>query len=92
MKQMKMESRSGSLLFQSQQLVMENRKGLLDHRFNDRAALGKKFHCISTLKTSGCPSGRFDTIYTGSISNPQFRDIYAPLDEFVMNGGVKLRL
>lgn len=35
---------------------------------------------------------RFDTIYTGSISNPQFRDIYAPLDGFVINGGVKLRL
>lgn len=35
---------------------------------------------------------RFDTIYTGNISNPQFRDIYAPLDGFVVNGGVKLRL
>lgn len=35
---------------------------------------------------------RFDTIYTGSITNPQFRDIYAPLDGFVMNGGLKLRL
>ena len=35
---------------------------------------------------------KFDTIYTGSISNPQFRDIYAPLDGFVINGGVKLRL
>ena len=35
---------------------------------------------------------RFDTIYTGTIDNPQFRDIYAPLDGFVMNGGVKLRL
>lgn len=34
---------------------------------------------------------RFDTIYTGSISNPIFRDIYAPLDGFVMNAGVKLR-
>ena len=34
---------------------------------------------------------RFDTIYTGSISNPVFRDIYAPLDGFVMNAGVKLR-
>ena len=33
---------------------------------------------------------RFDTIYTGSISNPIFRDIYAPLDGFVMNAGVKL--
>lgn len=35
---------------------------------------------------------RFDNIYTGAINNPQFRDIYAPLDGFVVNGGVKLRL
>lgn len=35
---------------------------------------------------------RFDTIYTGSFSDPVFRDIYAPLDGFVINGGVKLRL
>lgn len=35
---------------------------------------------------------RFDTIYTGPISNPIFRDIYAPLDGFVVNGGIKLRL
>lgn len=34
---------------------------------------------------------RFDTIYTGSITNPVFRDIYAPLDGFVINGGLKLR-
>ncbi len=35
---------------------------------------------------------RFENIYTGSISNPVFRDIYAPLDGFVINGGLKLRL
>jgi len=35
---------------------------------------------------------RFDTIYTGTITHPVFRDIYAPLDGFVVNGGVKLRL
>ena len=29
-------------------------------------------------------------IYTGSLSNPEFVDIYAPLDGFVINGGVKL--
>lgn len=34
---------------------------------------------------------RFDTIYTGSLSDPQFRDIYAPLDGFVVNGGIKVR-
>lgn len=35
---------------------------------------------------------RFDMIYTGSLNQPQFRDIYAPLDGFVINGGIKLRL
>ena len=34
---------------------------------------------------------RFDTIYTGTITNPTFRDIYAPLDGFVINGGIKLK-
>ena len=35
---------------------------------------------------------RFDTIYTGSITNPVFRDIYAPVDGFVVNGGIKFKL
>jgi iron complex outermembrane receptor protein len=35
---------------------------------------------------------RFGSIYTGSISRPVFRDIYAPLDGFVLNGGIKLQL
>ncbi len=35
---------------------------------------------------------RFDSIYTGTLNNPQFRDIYAPLDGFVMNGGIKFKL
>ena len=35
---------------------------------------------------------KFDTIYTGSINNPTFRDIYAPVDGFVVNGGVKVHL
>ncbi|MRG44428.1 TonB-dependent receptor plug domain-containing protein [Chitinophaga sp. SYP-B3965] len=35
---------------------------------------------------------KFDTIYTGTISSPVFRDIYAPLDGFVVNGGLKLNL
>ena len=34
----------------------------------------------------------FDTIFTGSVDNPQFRDIYAPVDGFVVNGGFKLNL
>jgi iron complex outermembrane receptor protein len=35
---------------------------------------------------------RFDTIYSGSIDQPVFRDIYAPVDGFVVNGGIKLKL
>jgi iron complex outermembrane receptor protein len=35
---------------------------------------------------------RYESIYTGSITNPVFRDIYAPLDGFVVNGGIKLNL
>jgi outer membrane receptor for ferrienterochelin and colicins len=35
---------------------------------------------------------KFNTIYTGTINNPIFKDIYAPVDGFVVNGGVKLRL
>jgi outer membrane receptor for ferrienterochelin and colicins len=35
---------------------------------------------------------RFDTIYTGPITDPTFRDIYAPVDGFVTNGGIKIKL
>ena len=34
----------------------------------------------------------FDKIYTGDLSNPEFKDIYAPVDGFIINGGFKLRL
>ncbi len=35
---------------------------------------------------------RFDTIFTGPVSDPVFRDIYAPVDGFVINGGIKIRV
>ncbi len=35
---------------------------------------------------------KFDTIYTGPITDPTFRDIYAPVDGFVVNGGIKIKL
>ena len=35
---------------------------------------------------------RFGSIYSGSKLNPLFSDIYAPLDGFVVNGGIKLKL
>jgi outer membrane receptor for ferrienterochelin and colicins len=35
---------------------------------------------------------RFGSIYTGTITNPVFKDIYAPLDGFIVNAGIKLKL
>lgn len=35
---------------------------------------------------------RFETIYIGSPANPVFKDIYAPLDGFILNGGIKIKL
>ncbi|MUP45953.1 TonB-dependent receptor [Gramella sp. BOM4] len=35
---------------------------------------------------------RFDSIYTGTLEDPNFRDIYAPVDGFVINGGFKIKL
>jgi iron complex outermembrane receptor protein len=34
---------------------------------------------------------RFDSVFTGNLDDPQFRDIYAPVDGFVVNGGFKVR-
>jgi outer membrane receptor for ferrienterochelin and colicins len=34
---------------------------------------------------------RFDTIYTGTMDQPVFRDIYAPVEGFVVNGGLKIK-
>ena len=33
---------------------------------------------------------RFDTVFTGSVVDPVFKDIYAPVDGFVVNGGLKI--
>lgn len=35
---------------------------------------------------------RYGNIYTGSVTEPIFRDVYAPLDGFLVNGGIKIRL
>ena len=35
---------------------------------------------------------RWENIYTGSITSPVFRDIYAPLDGVVVNAGIRIKL
>jgi outer membrane receptor for ferrienterochelin and colicins len=61
--------------------------GLMAEKIWEKFSLFINFENIFDVRQS-----RFDTIYTGSISNPQFRDIYAPVDGFVINGGIKLKL
>lgn len=35
---------------------------------------------------------RFDPMYTGTIQNPQFKEIYSPVDGFIFNGGFRVVL
>jgi outer membrane receptor for ferrienterochelin and colicins len=35
---------------------------------------------------------KFESIYTGTVTNPVFKDIYAPLEGFVVNGGIRLKV
>jgi outer membrane receptor for ferrienterochelin and colicins len=35
---------------------------------------------------------KWGSIYTGSLTNPDFKDIYAPLDGVVINAGVRIKL
>ena len=35
---------------------------------------------------------KWGSIYTGSIANPDFKDIYAPLDGIVVNAGIRIKL
>ncbi|MEO6868439.1 MAG: TonB-dependent receptor [Ginsengibacter sp.] len=35
---------------------------------------------------------KFENIYSGTVTNPVFKEIFAPLDGFVMNGGIIIKL
>jgi outer membrane receptor for ferrienterochelin and colicins len=61
--------------------------GFMAEKLWDRFSLYINFENFTDTRQT-----RFDKIYTGSVSNPVFRDIYAPLDGFVVNGGLKIRL
>jgi len=61
--------------------------GLMAEKIWERFSVFVNFENITDTRQT-----KFDTIYTGSITNPVFRDIYAPLDGFVINGGIKIRL
>ncbi|MDB5153879.1 MAG: TonB-dependent receptor [Mucilaginibacter sp.] len=61
--------------------------GLMAEKIWERFSLFVNFENLTdTLQT------KFGAIYTGSITDPVFKDIYAPLDGFVVNGGIKFKL
>ena len=61
--------------------------GLVVERFWKRFSLYINFENIGDVRQT-----KFENIYTGSYTNPVFKDIYAPLDGFVVNGGIKVKL
>jgi outer membrane receptor for ferrienterochelin and colicins len=61
--------------------------GLMAEKIWERFSLFLNFENLTDTRQT-----KFDTIYTGSITNPVFRDIYAPLDGFIVNGGIKFKL
>jgi outer membrane receptor for ferrienterochelin and colicins len=53
----------------------------------------KKFSVYINFENFGdVRQTRFESIYTGTVTNPAFKDIYAPLEGFIMNGGLKIKL
>jgi outer membrane receptor for ferrienterochelin and colicins len=61
--------------------------GLMAEKIWERFSLFINFENLTDTRQT-----KFGPVYTGSITNPVFRDIYAPLDGFVANGGIKFKL
>ena len=61
--------------------------GLVAEKIWKRFSLFINFENLGDVRQT-----KFENIYTGTITNPVFKDIYAPLEGFVVNGGIKLRL
>lgn len=61
--------------------------GLMAERIWERFSVFINFENFTDTRQT-----KFGPIYSGSITSPIFGDIYAPVDGFVINGGIKLRL
>lgn len=61
--------------------------GLMAEKIWDRFSLFINFENLTDTRQT-----KFGSIYTGSLTDPVFNDIYAPLDGFVINGGIKFKL
>lgn len=61
--------------------------GLMAEKLWETFSLFINFENFSNTRQS-----RFDSIFTGTINSPIFKDIYAPVEGFVVNGGLKIKL
>ncbi|MBB5647083.1 TonB-dependent receptor [Pedobacter cryoconitis] len=61
--------------------------GLMAEKIWERFSIFINFENLTDTRQT-----KFDTIYTGSVTDPVFRDIYAPVDGLVINGGIKFKL
>ena len=61
--------------------------GLMAEKLWEKFSLFVNFENFTDTRQS-----KFDSIYTGTIDNPVFKDIYAPVEGFVINGGIKIKL
>ena len=78
----------------SQQRLSDGSKGQ-DYWINGLMAekLFKKFSLFLNFENIfDTRQSKFGSIYTGSITNPVFNEIYAPVDGRVINGGIKFNL
>jgi outer membrane receptor for ferrienterochelin and colicins len=78
----------------SQQLLSDGTKGNAYTMFGFMAErIWKKFALYVNFENfTDVRQTKFGSIYQGSVTNPTFKEIYAPLDGFVINGGVKFKL
>ncbi|UYQ92173.1 TonB-dependent receptor [Chitinophaga horti] len=60
--------------------------GLMAERIWERFSVFVNFENYTNTRQT-----KFSPIYSGPITSPVFRDIYAPVDGFVVNGGIKLK-
>lgn len=60
--------------------------GLMTEKMWERFSVFLNFENFLDTRQS-----KFEPLFTGSITNPVFNDIYAPVDGFVVNGGLKIK-
>jgi len=60
---------------------------MMEKVFSDRYSLFLNFENFTDTQQT-----RYEQIYSGTRLNPMFNDIFAPLDGFVVNGGIKLNI